>query len=289
MVGGEPLHRKTPDRPWQGEAGTVRVMARSRKPKREKQPLPPPLAPEDRTVGQLVAETIRLYGRNFWPSLALGILPALTVVAGMVSRGRPIVGVISGAGVVVWSLSYVAACVIVSGDRPSATILLRALLVGIAVYLFVPFLAVAAILPAVAWLGLMGLAVPAAVIEDLGFREALRRGYRLGRVDLVHAIGSVAALAITVFVTIWVMFVLLRAGSDQGIYVAAGLAMLVLSPVLFLGGALLYYDQAARLRVRSIVRPERSRNAALPDARDADRPGAADTAVEPGSAARSQP
>ena len=32
--------------------------------------LPPPLPPETRTVGQLVAESVRLYGDNFWPSLA---------------------------------------------------------------------------------------------------------------------------------------------------------------------------------------------------------------------------
>ena len=31
--------------------------------------LPPPLPPETRTVGQLVAESIRLYGARFWPSL----------------------------------------------------------------------------------------------------------------------------------------------------------------------------------------------------------------------------
>jgi hypothetical protein len=29
-------------------------------------PLPPPLPPETRTVGQLVAESLRLYGRHFW-------------------------------------------------------------------------------------------------------------------------------------------------------------------------------------------------------------------------------
>ena len=39
--------------------------------------LPPPLPPETRTVGQVVAETIRLYGNRFWPSLALGISPAV--------------------------------------------------------------------------------------------------------------------------------------------------------------------------------------------------------------------
>ena len=31
------------------------------------EPLPPPLPPETRTVGQLVAETLKLYGRHFWP------------------------------------------------------------------------------------------------------------------------------------------------------------------------------------------------------------------------------
>src|SRR5436309_531418 len=43
--------------------------------------LPPPLPPETRTVGQLVAEAIRLYGARFWPSLALGIGPALLGIA----------------------------------------------------------------------------------------------------------------------------------------------------------------------------------------------------------------
>ena len=32
--------------------------------------LPAPLPPAERTVGQLVAETIRAYGDNFWRALA---------------------------------------------------------------------------------------------------------------------------------------------------------------------------------------------------------------------------
>ena len=35
--------------------------------------LPPPLPPGERTVGQLIAETIRLYGDNFWRALPLGL------------------------------------------------------------------------------------------------------------------------------------------------------------------------------------------------------------------------
>ena len=48
-------------------------------------PLPPPLPPENRTVGQLVAETLKLYGNHFWVALALGAGPA--VVGGAPSTG----------------------------------------------------------------------------------------------------------------------------------------------------------------------------------------------------------
>jgi hypothetical protein len=39
--------------------------------------LPPPLPPGERTVGQLVGETIRAYGDNFWRALPLGLALAL--------------------------------------------------------------------------------------------------------------------------------------------------------------------------------------------------------------------
>ena len=43
------------------------------------QPLPPPLPPEERSVGQLVAETIRFYQHHFFQTLALGLsVAALT-------------------------------------------------------------------------------------------------------------------------------------------------------------------------------------------------------------------
>ena len=44
------------------------------------QPRPAALPPERRTVGQLVAESINAYGERFFPSLALGIGPALIAV-----------------------------------------------------------------------------------------------------------------------------------------------------------------------------------------------------------------
>ena len=35
--------------------------------------LPPPLPPEERTIGQVIAETIRAYGSDFWRALPLGV------------------------------------------------------------------------------------------------------------------------------------------------------------------------------------------------------------------------
>src|SRR5204862_314342 len=59
--------------------GSVGRMARPRYPKHEG-PLPPPLPHETRTVGQLVAETVRLYGERFWHVLALGSLCTVALV-----------------------------------------------------------------------------------------------------------------------------------------------------------------------------------------------------------------
>src|SRR5579862_6556543 len=47
--------------------------------------LPPPLPPAERTVVQLVAETIRAYGAQFWRVLPLGVPVA---VATQISLGR---------------------------------------------------------------------------------------------------------------------------------------------------------------------------------------------------------
>ena len=54
--------------------------------KREERPLPPPLPPAQRTVGQLVGEAIRAYAAQFWRALALGIP---VVVANELVWARP--------------------------------------------------------------------------------------------------------------------------------------------------------------------------------------------------------
>ncbi len=244
--------------------------------------LPPPLPPETRTVGQLVAEAIRLYGARFWPSLALGIGPALLGIAATDLHGVVRAVIVLVLGPLVLAASYAGAVALV---RPIG----RGRYVAVALAVgFVAFLPVCVsrlwIFPgiylfALAWLALVGLAVPAALVERRGYADALRRGVQLARADYVHALGSLATLAITIFLTGLVVFFALREGSGQALRIAAVLALLVLAPVFVLGAAVLYVDQAAR--VESGPRARRRRNGDLHSSFEPDGAGRADAEVEP--------
>ena len=220
-------------------------------------PLPPPLPPETRTVGQLVAETIKLYGRHVWLALAIGLAPAvLDLVATELTRREALVFVPLVGGPVL-TAAFIAASVAALDAKPGRRSLVTAFLVGVLVFLPFPFFASVFILPGLVWLAFVGLSVPAAVVEGTGLAASLRRGVELGRADFVHALGSLAALAIIVFLTRAMLFVLLQGFGESTERAASFLADLVVSPLLFLGAALLYADQAAR--VGSAPRARRSR------------------------------
>jgi hypothetical protein len=217
---------------------------------RARSPLPPPLPPETRTVGQLVAEALKLYGRRFWPSLALGIGPGLLGIAAAELNGVARIAVVVGLGPLVLASSYAGAVALVRPVRRDRYVAV-ALAVG-----YVAFLPVCVsrlwIFPgiyllALAWLALIGLGVPAALVERRRYADALRRAIQLARADYVHVLGSLATLAITIFLTGLVIFFSLREGSGQALRIAAALAFVVLAPVFVLGAAVLYVDQAARL------------------------------------------
>jgi hypothetical protein len=201
--------------------------------------------PEGRTVGQLVADAIRLYGRRFWRSLALGVPPAIVaLVAARLPYGTWLV-VMATLGGFLLSLSYVGASALAAGVRLDRRALL-AVAAGMVVFAPVPFFLFLFVLPAVAWLALVGLVVPVIVIEGLGLRAALRRAVELARADYAHALGSLAALVVVGFLCVATLLFLLRETGEQPIRVAAFLSTAVVSPLLFLGSALLYFDQAAR-------------------------------------------
>jgi hypothetical protein len=205
---------------------------------------PAALPPAERTVGQLVAESIRFYGDNFRRCLLIGVPPAiLAVVTPHVSRTVALILAPTVYGALL-SLAFVYACSVALEVKPSAV----AWLVGWAVFAPVPFLVLAFLIPALAWLAAVGLVVPVLLVERVGVRAGLARAWRLGRGDFIHAMGSLATLAIVVFLTQTVLVFLLRGAGGAAISTALFLANVVISPILFIGAALLYLDQAARVK-----------------------------------------
>lgn len=212
-------------------------------------PLPPPLPPETRTVGQLVAESIRLYGRRFWAALVLGVPVAASdlVAFGGTIPERILVLLVFAP---LFTAAYAWASVLMS-ERPSnrrrwGTILVVGSLVFAPAAVFFPWF----LLLSLAWLALVGLVVPVLVVEDLPPRRAVARAFELGRADYVHALGSLATLMIVFVLTRFALAFLLREQADNTVRVAVTLADIVVSPIVFLGSALLYADQAARVRSR---------------------------------------
>ncbi|MGI8862020.1 MAG: hypothetical protein ACR2GV_04770 [Gaiellaceae bacterium] len=240
--------------------------------------LPPPLPPDQRTVGQLVGEAIRFYGKNPWQSLAIGIPVAVVnaVVWGVPGSGQIVA---AAAGALLITLSYVVACSLVTETPLRSRNAVVAYAIGVLVFAPFPFLAALFILPGLLWLSLFGLAVPVALVEGLGVRAALVRGIRLARADLVHVLGGLATLALVVFLTQASLFFVLREFAENTRIAAATLASIVVSPLVFLGAALLYVDQDARLR--SLGKRREERHADISDAHHADRKGDPDAPREP--------
>jgi hypothetical protein len=202
--------------------------------------------PATRTVGQLVADTIRLYGDRFWRALPLGLSVAVVDQAFRGLSREEWVPVMVTVGSVLITASYVAGCLLALGRTAGARTWGRALLAGWLAFFPVPALLLVFVLPAVAWLALVGLVVPVILAEELGLRDAFKRAFALARVDYIHALGSLATLVIVYFLTRTMLVFLLRGTGDQTERVAVFLGDLVLAPLLFLGGALLYFDQVAR-------------------------------------------
>jgi hypothetical protein len=188
----------------------------------------------------MVAESIRFYGDHFGAVLLLG-LPF--VALDVLSIDQPwqrqiVVGWIVGPLI---CAAYVRAGMLVHRTFWSW----RAYAAALIVYLPYPLLGVY-VIPAVIWFAAVGLGIPQAMKEGLGIRDALKRGLELSRADLTHAIGGLATLAIVVGITRIALEVLLNTQGGQAREIAVVLADLVLSPLLYVGAALLAVDQAAR-------------------------------------------
>jgi hypothetical protein len=209
------------------------------------------VSPAERTVGQLIADAIKLYGHRFWRGLGLGVpAAAFTIGASFLDGGVSVAyGIVVGP--LALGLSYVWAVTLATGGRTATG---RALLAGAVAFL--PLAASRVLVftgvyfVALAWFALLGLSVPSVLVEGRRLDDALRHGFRLARADFVHTFGTVAALAIVVIVSIFSLSLLLAGFGAQSITVSAVMAVVVMSPLFFLGCALLYLDQRARLEKR---------------------------------------
>jgi hypothetical protein len=198
-----------------------------------------------------VAEAIRLYGGRFLLSLLLGV-PAAAIVAGgawLHGAARTVAVIVVGGPLS--SAALVGAVRLVYPESRGERAELAAAF-GVGLVAFAPaLLARIVVFPGIyllslAWLAATMFAVPALLVEGVPPRRALLRSLRLARADAVHALGTLATLTIAIVLTALVLTFLLRGFGDQGMRVAALLALLVVTPLFFLGAAVLYADQAAR-------------------------------------------
>jgi hypothetical protein len=204
-------------------------------------------------VGQVVAEAIRLYGQSFLSALVLG-LPAAAIVglaAWAPEPERTASVIVVGSALSAWALGRAVRLTYPEANDAAAA----ALAVGVVAFLpavLVRVVVFPGIYPlALLWLAATIFAVPAVLVEGMSVRRALARSVRLARADAVHALGGIVTLLITNALTAYVLTFLLRGFGDQGIRVATLLALLVVTPLFFLGAAVLYSDQAARVRLDS--------------------------------------
>jgi hypothetical protein len=246
--------------------------------------LPPPLPPAERPAGQVVGEAIRAYSTHWVRAIAVGlpvalwsILPRLLDEDALAYRFLPLVGA------ALLSAAYVGA---VALAEARSIPLAWPFAAGFVVFLLFQFLLVFLVLPAIAWLAAVGLVVPVLALEHRSYLDGFRRAFALFRADVVHALGSLAALAIVVVAAVVAMTFILRDFGDQAVAAAAFIAWLIVSPLFFLGAAVLYHDQVARL---DSAGPQRRSDADLRPAVDPDRAGSPDAEVEPRAAARGEP
>jgi hypothetical protein len=214
------------------------------------------------TLGELLAEAVRLYGQRFWAAIALGIPTGVAFVAGLATPTALDVVLVA----IALTGSYAAAARITVGDpfweAWAQTALRIPILAVLALVVAVPF-AIALtqlylLIPAVAWLGVTGFSIPIAMIEQdpeaqnwfqrLGF--TLSRSLSLARAEILHAVGVVAGLLIVELVIGIVLASALVGFADNGRVIAIAITQVVLAPLFFLGLNLLYFEQRARIAER---------------------------------------
>ena len=212
--------------------------------------LPPPLPPGERTVGQLIAETIRAYGDSFWRALPLG-LPIAVLDQLDLGRGGGVRIVLFVACAPLLAFAFAYACALAGKVRPErAARLLAATAIGTLVLL--PGLARLHLVradrgrlprPSWAWPFRPPCSREPACARRCGARcssaapTACTRSARSRRSSSSSSSRARCSSRCS------------TGQADETIRVAVFLADIVLAPLMLLGAALLYFDQAARVGI----------------------------------------
>jgi hypothetical protein len=214
-------------------------------------------------LSELLAETVRLYGERFVSALGLGLPIAGAFIATLYAQPLVDVLVVS----VAFTLSYAAAARFANGDGIgeawAQTLVRLPTLLVLTLLVTLPFaLALGQLLltlVAVGWLGLVGFAIPITMLEKdpdattwyVRVASPLYRAVSLARVEILHAIGIIAALVIAYVVLGIILSAALAGFAENEETVAIALAQVVLAPFFFLGLSVLYFEQ----KVRAISSP----------------------------------
>jgi hypothetical protein len=209
-------------------------------------------------LGELLAETVRIYGERIWAIAGIGaFLAGAIVIVGVSDQLFVAIAIIALA----FTVSYAVAARVALGDPAAeawAQVGLRApILAPLTVIVSLPFVLgvidVLILFFSVAWLAFVGLAIPVAMIErapgaswfgQIGF--AVTRATDLARVEFLHVLGVSAALALIYALLGPLLGVLLTGFADNGGIAARAIANGVLGPFFFLGLSVLYFEQRAR-------------------------------------------
>ncbi|MEZ5101397.1 MAG: hypothetical protein R3C15_16680 [Thermoleophilia bacterium] len=208
------------------------------------------------SMGQVIATTVRLYGRRPVTYVAIG---ALSSAPQLLISVAPL-----AVTIVVVALAFVAALAVTAAlaeGEPLATLPRRLLPVApvvaaLALAVGVPYalpnwFAIFALIQVI-WLSLVGTSVPAAVLDDregpvlVRVVNALRRSSAYSVNGLLHALAVVFALLVITGLFTAMVGVALNSFGDQTATAAFFVARSVMVPLLYLGLAVLYADQCAR-------------------------------------------
>jgi hypothetical protein len=210
-------------------------------------------------VGEVLAETVRLYGDRVWAAFGLGGIVALSFVLAAVVRND-----VAGTAIiaVAFTAAYAAAARLVRGDgfgeawshagasAPVLAVLGFVVCVPLALGIFDPVL----LLFSAFWVAFAGFAVPVAMLERAEAGEgwlgrlahSMSRSLVLARTHYIHATGVVAALLVIYSFVGRLLAAALVGFGESGAFGAFLLVQIVLAPFLFLGLVVLYFEQRAR-------------------------------------------